>query len=104
MSVENALRKLEEEKKKKEVEYARIKGLILGVSAGRRLTATQKDILKVFEVSMNGLKTVWDDIIKAYEIILNSVQRINGLETRVSELENNILQLRKTLDKMVQDR
>jgi len=52
----------------------------------------------------DGFKRVWDYLYGSVEIQIHTVQKVGNLETKIKELEDNILQLRQTLDKMVQDR
>ena len=104
MSIEKALRKLKEEKERREKDYIKFKGFADGIRTGSQLNQTDKDMLRLFEHMYYGFKNAWDDIIDSLGLQLSSIQRISSLETRVSDLETNILQLRQTLDKMVQDK
>ena len=103
MSAEEDLRRLEEERKEREKAYIEFKGMIKGIRLGK-LNPIEKDILTLVEWMINGFKNFSDHITTAYEIQVRTTQRIESVETKIEELENNILQLRQTLDRMVQDR
>jgi len=104
MSIEKALRKLEEEKERREKAYIKFKGFVEGMRAGGKLSELEENTLRLAEMTLGLFKNAWEDIMDSLRLQLNSIQRISSLETKVSELEKNILQLRQTLDRMVQDK
>ena len=103
MSVEDALHKLEEYKKRKEKAYIEYKGMLKGIRMGK-LNPMEKSFVELLEVIAKGFNDVSDCIVLAYEVEINTIQRINSLETRIEELETNIQLLRETLDKLYQAR
>ena len=103
MSEEEILRKLKKAKEEKEKAYTTIKGMIQGIRLGK-LSPIEGGFLSVIEVMFDGFKNIWDDIFTGFELQLQSIQRISNLEAKMKELEDNILQLRQTLDRMIRDR
>ena len=103
MSVEDALRSLEEWKKRKEKDYIELKGVLKGFQMGK-LNPLERSFVKLLEMMTKGFNNISDNIILAFELEIATIQKANSLETRIEELETNILQLRETLDKMFQAR
>ena len=101
MSVEEALRKLEEFRKERERAYLQQKGLIQGFRL-RKLAPIQIGIVGIFEMMIDESQKVWNEITNACKQQIHTNQKISNLEKRIEELENNILQLRETIDKLFQ--
>ena len=103
MSEKEILRKLKEGKEQKEKAYIKFQGMLKGIRLGK-LSPSDKRFLNIVELMFKGFKNLWDDIISSFEAQMHTNQRVSNLEKKIQELENNILQLRLTLDRMAQDR
>ena len=103
MSEKETLRRLEELKKLKDTKYAEFKGMMKGIRL-QKLTPIQDNFLSLQELVMVGFNSVWDELLASLQYQINTAKILKNLETKIEELETNILQLRQTLDKMVQDR
>ncbi len=104
MSLEEVIRELNEKLKKREKTHTKFKGFVEGLKAGGQLTQTEKDMLWIIEYVIDGFKNSWDDIVSTLKLQLQTTKRVSSLETKMSEIESNVLQLRQTLDRMVQDK
>ena len=94
---------VEKLKKERDEAFIELRGLIKGIKLGK-LSPSDESFLKVVEMMMRGFKNIGDDILTLYGQQFKISQRADNLEKRMQELENNILQLRLTLDRMAQDR
>lgn len=89
---EEMFRLLEEAKKEKERAYIELKGMIKGIRLSK-LNEVEDSFLKVIEMMFKGFKSVWDDIIPIYEQQLHMTKKI-------ANLENEVKELKQTLDKL----
>ena len=103
MSVEEALRKLKEERKKREIEYTQIEGVLEGCRM-QKLNKIQESLIGLVSIMVGGFKEVENKLFTFAEREIRTTQILSNLATKIKELENDILQLRQTLDRMVQDR
>jgi len=103
MSEEDALRMLEEAKKERDQRYLLLKGQIQGIRL-LKLNPEGKASLAIYEMMIDESQRIWNDLARSAEQQIRTNQKISNLETKMKELENDILQLRLTLDKMAQDR
>jgi len=94
---------IEEYKKKVHEHHIRMKGIIEGIRI-RKLGPLEKSFIGLFEMIENDSKRRSNNFIRFVEIDAKLIQRVQNLEKRIEELENNILQLRETLDKLFQAR
>ena len=101
MSTEEDLRKLREFQKQREKSYIEIKGMLKGIRL-QKLNRTDEALLKLVELMIDGFKNLGDDVYGALEQQIRINQRVSSLDARMKELENNILHLRETLDKLFQ--
>jgi uncharacterized protein YceH (UPF0502 family) len=103
MSEKDALRKLEEAKKERDQRYLLLKGQIQGIRLSK-LNPQGKAFLGIYEMMIDESQRIWNDLARSAEQQIRTNQKVSNLEARIGELEDNILQLRETLDRMVQDR
>jgi len=101
MNIEEVIRLLEEWKKRKEKDYTEFKGMLKGIQLGK-LSPIEKIFVRVLDVMMQGFNDISDNLIIGYELQIATIKKANSLEKRIKELENNVLQLRETLDTMFQ--
>jgi hypothetical protein len=98
MKKKEAIQELEKIKREKQDAYNKFEGFVIGLRAARPLNPTDEGFLQLVEAMVKGFKNVWDDIITTFEIQLDWIERIERLETKVSEIENNVQQIRVALD------
>ena len=102
--LEEMLRRLNETRKQREKRHIEAKGVLKGIRLGGELTPTEEAFIKLLEILTDAFQNVTEDIISLREDQIRNLRMINRLAARIKELENNTLQLRQTLDRMVQDR
>lgn len=103
MSVEETLRSLEEWKKQKGKAYIELKGMLKGIRLGE-LSPTMKAFIRLLEVMTKGFNDISDNLVLGFELQITTIKKVKSLETKIEELETNILQLSETLDKLYQAR
>lgn len=104
MSQEEALEKLKKTRKENEEAYLKAKAFLDGFRARGQLSKKDSEFLFLMEFVIKGFKNHGNDIITAFENQVRFNEAFNNLKTKVNDLEEQILQLRKTLDRMYQDR
>ena len=104
MSLEEALERLKKTRKENEESYLKAKAFMDGFRARGQLSKKDSEFLYLIEFVIKGFKNHGNDIITAYENQLKLTDAFNNLQTKVNNLEENLTQLRKTLDKIYQDR
>lgn len=104
MSQEEALEKLKKTRKENEEAYLKAKAFLDGFRARGQLSKKDSEFLFLMEFVIKGFKNHGNDIITAFENQVRFTEAFNNLKTKVNDLEEQILQLRKTLDRMYQDR
>ena len=104
MSLEEALERLKKTRKENEESYLKAKAFMDGFRARGQLSKKDSEFLYLIEFVIKGFKNHGNDIISAYENQLKLTDAFNNLQTKVNNLEENLTQLRKTLDKIYQDR
>jgi len=104
LSQEEALEKLKKTRKENEEAYLKAKAFLDGFRARGQLSKKDSEFLFLMEFVIKGFKNHGNDIITAFENQVRFTEAFNNLKTKVNDLEEQILQLRKTLDRMYQDR
>lgn len=104
MGQDEALQKLQTIRTENEKAYLKAKSFLDGFRARGQLNQKDSEFLFLMEFVIKGFKNHGNDIITAFENQVRYTEAFNNLQTKVYELENQIRQLRLTLDKMYQDR
>jgi hypothetical protein len=104
MDQEKALQKLQKTRKENEQAYLKAKAFLEGFRARGQLSQKDNEFLFLLEFVIKGFKNHGNDIITAFENQVRFTEAFNNLRQKVNDLENDIRQLRVTLDKMYQDR
>ncbi|GEM_PF-2916853 len=104
MDKEKALQKLQKTRNENEQAYLKAKAFLEGFRARGQLSKKDNEFLFLLEFVIKGFKNHGNDIITAFENQVRFTEAFNNLQAKVNDLEHDIRQLRKTLDKMYQDR
>jgi hypothetical protein len=80
------------------------KAFLDGFRARGQLNQKDSEFLFLMEFVIKGFKNHGNDIITAFENQVRLTESFNNLQTKLSAIEEDIRQLRKTIDKMFQDR
>jgi hypothetical protein len=104
MGQEEALQRLQKTRKENEDAYLKAKAFIEGFRARGQLSQKDNEFLFLMEFVIKGFKNHGNDIITAFENQVRFNEAFNNLQAKVNDLEQEIRQLRITLDKMYQDR
>jgi len=104
MNQEEALQRLQKTRKENEEAYLKAKAFLDGFRARGKLSKNDSEFLFLLEFVIKGFKNHGNDIIKAFENQVRFTEAFNNLQAKVNDLENEIQQLRITLDKMYRDR
>jgi len=104
MNQEEALQRLQKTRKENEEAYLKAKAFLDGFRARGKLSQNDSEFLFLLEFVIKGFKNHGNDIIKAFENQVRFTEAFNNLQAKVNDLENEIQQLRITLDKMYRDR
>ena len=104
MGQEEALERLQKTRRENEEAYLKAKAFLEGFRARGQLSQKDSEFLFLMEFVIKGFKNHGNDIITAFENQVRYIEALNNLKTKVYDLEREIYQLRKTLDKMYQDR
>ena len=104
MSQEEALQKLQQTRKENEEAYLKAKAFMDGFRARGQISQQDSEMLYLIEFVIKGFKNHGNDIITAFEHQVKLTESFNNLQKRMNDLEQEIQDLRKTLDKMYQDR
>jgi len=104
MDQEEALQRLKKTRKENEEAYVKAKAFLDGFRARGQLSQKDNEFLFLMEFVIKGFKNHGNDIITAFENQVRFTEAFNNLKTKMSSLEDDIQQLRKTIDKMFQDR
>ena len=70
----------------------------------QKLSPQQLAFVGIYELMIDESQKIWNEISNSCGQQIRTNYKVSNLETKIKELENNILQLRQTLDRMVQDR
>jgi hypothetical protein len=92
----DVLEKFKEQKERREKDHAKIKGMFEGIRL-TRLSETDANMLKLLEYVIDGFKNTGN----SFDLI---VEGIYYLTKRVEKLENEVKQLRTTLDTLEENR
>jgi len=104
MGQEEALQRLQKTRRENEEAYLKAKAFMDGFRARGQLSQKDSEFLFLLEFVIKGFKNHGNDIITAFENQVRFNEAFNNLQTKVNELEQEIQQLRKTLDKMYRDK
>lgn len=104
MSQEESLQKLKKTRQENEEAYLKAKAFMDGFRARGQLSQQDSEFLYLIEFVIKGFKNHGNDIITAFEHQVRLTESFNNLQARLNDLEQEISGLRKTLDKMYQDR
>jgi hypothetical protein len=104
MDQEEALQKLKRTRNENEEAYLKAKAFLEGFRARGQLSQKDSEFLFLMEFVIKGFKNHGNDIITAFENQVRFNEAFNNLQAKVNDLEQEIRQLRATLDKMYQDR
>jgi len=104
MGQEEALQRLQKTRKENEEAYLKAKAFIEGFRARGQLSQKDNEFLFLMEFVIKGFKNHGNDIITAFENQVRFNEAFNNLQAKVNDLEQEIRELRATLDKMYQDR
>jgi len=104
MDQEEALQRLQKTRKENEEAYLKAKAFLDGFRARGQLNQKDSEFLFLMEFVIKGFKNHGNDIITAFENQVRLTESFNNLQTKVNAIDEDIRQLRKTIDKMFQDR
>jgi len=104
MGQEEALQRLQKTRKENEEAYLKAKAFLEGFRARGQLSQKDNEFLFLMEFVIKGFKNHGNDIITAFENQVRFNEAFNNLQAKVNDLEQEIRQLRITLDRMYQDR
>jgi hypothetical protein len=104
MDQEEALKRLQKTRKENEEAYLKAKAFMDGFRARGQLSQKDSEFLFLMEFVIKGFKNHGNDIITAFENQVRFTEAFNNLQLKVNDIEHEINQLKKTLDKMYQDR
>ena len=101
---EEALERLKKTRLENERSYLKAKAFLDGFRARGKLSQNDSEFLFLLEFVIKGFKNHGNDIITAFENQVRFNEAFNNLQAKVNDLEQEIRQLRITLDRMYQDR
>jgi len=104
MNQEEALERLKKTRKENEEAYLKAKAFMDGFRARGQLSQKDSEFLFLMEFVIKGFKNHGNDIITAFENQVRFTEAFNNLQAKVNDIEDDIRELRKTLDKMYHDR
>ena len=104
MGQEEALERLKKTRRDNEEAYLKAKAFLDGFRARGQLSQKDSEFLSLMEFVIKGFKNHGNDIITAFENQVRYREVFNNLQVKVINLEEEIRQLRITLDRMYQDR
>jgi len=104
MNQEEALEQLKKTRKENEDAYLKAKAFMDGFRARGQLSQKDSEFLFLMEFVIKGFKNHGNDIITAFENQVRFTEAFNNLQAKVNDLENELQQLKITLDKMYHDK
>ena len=104
MDQQEALQKLQKTRRENEEAYLKAKAFLDGFRARGQLSQKDNEFLFLLEFVIKGFKNHGNDIITAFENQVRFTESLNNLNAKLNDVEQEIRQLRITLDKMYQDR
>lgn len=104
MNQEEALQRLQKTRKENDEAYLKAKAFMDGFRARGQLSQKDSEFLFLMEFVIKGFKNHGNDIITAFENQVRFTEAFNNLQAKVNDVEDDIRELRKTLDKMYHDR
>jgi hypothetical protein len=104
MDEKQALQRLQKIRKENDEAYLKAKAFMDGFRARGQLTKEDNDMLFLMEFVIKGFKNHGSDIITAFENQVRFNEVINNFQTRINEMEEELQQIKQTLDKMCHDK
>ena len=104
MDQEEALKRLQQTRRENEEAYLKAKAFMDGFRARGQLSQKDNELLFLLEFVIKGVKNHGNDIITAFENQVRFTEALNNLQAKLVDTEQEIRQLKNTLDKMYQDR
>jgi hypothetical protein len=104
MDQDEALQRLQKTRRDNDEAYVKAKAFLDGFRARGQLSQKDNEFLFLLEFVIKGFKNHGNDIITAFENQVRFTDSLNNLQAKVNDIEQEIRQLRVTLDKMYQDR
>ncbi|PVX25942.1 MAG: hypothetical protein CW691_03050 [Candidatus Bathyarchaeum sp.] len=104
MDEKQALQRLQKIRKENDEAYLKAKAFMDGFRARGQLTKEDNDMLFLMEFVIKGFKNHGSDIITAFENQVRFNEVVNNFQTKLNQLEEEIQQLKKTIDKMCNDK
>ena len=104
MGQEDALQRLQKTRRENEEAYLKVKAFLDGFRARGQLNQKDNEFLFLLEFVIKGFKNHGNDIITAFENQVRFTDALNNLQSKVNEIEQNLRQLRMTIDRMYQDK
>ena len=104
MGQQESLERLQKTRRENEEAYLKAKAFLEGFRARGQLNQRDDDFLVLMEFVIKGFKNHGNDIITAFENQVRFTEALNNIQTKITNLEQEIKQLRTTLDKMYHDK
>ena len=104
MGQEEALERLQKTRRESEESYLKAKAFLDGFRARGQLSQKDDEFLVLMEFVIKGFRNHGSDIITAFENQVKFTEALSSMQSKIANLEEQIRQLKITLDKMYQDR
>ena len=104
MGQEESLERLQKTRRENEEAYLKAKAFLEGFRARGQLKQRDDDFLVLMEFVIKGFKNHGNDIITAFENQVRFTEALNNMQAKVTKLEEDIKQIKTTLDRMYKDR
>ena len=104
MDEKQALQRLQKIRKENDEAYLKAKAFMDGFRARGQLSKEDNEMLFLMEFVIKGFKNHGSDIITAFENQVRFNEVINNFQTKLNQLEDEIQQLKKTLDNKSNDK
>ncbi|MDG6222967.1 MAG: hypothetical protein IAX21_01060 [Candidatus Bathyarchaeota archaeon] len=104
MDQEASLERLQKTRRENEEAYLKAKAFLDGFRARGQLKQRDDDFLVLMEFVIKGFKNHGNDIITAFENQVRFTEALNNVQTKITKLEEELNQLKITLDRMYKDK
>jgi len=104
MGQEEALERLQKTRRENEEAFLKAKAFLDGFRARGQLSPKDDEFLVLMEFVIKGFKNHGSDIITAFENQVRFTEALTNMQSKMTNLEEQIRQLRITLDKMYHDK
>ena len=104
MDEKQALQRLQKIRKENDEAYLKAKAFMDGFRARGQLSKEDNEMLFLMEFVIKGFKNHGSDIITAFENQVRFNEVINNFQTKLNQLEDEIQQLKKTIDNKSNDK